>query len=91
MQEELAKTVRIAPNRVPRYSPDLRKAFETEPLWSRIGERLDSLPQKQCKNYFEVCIFKLSFVHLQRRNESLLRNLDLAELPHLLLARLLLL
>src|SRR6185436_11292591 len=32
----------------------------------------------------------VSAIHLQRRNERLLRNVDLAELPHLLLALLLL-
>src|ERR1700730_11267371 len=35
-------------------------------------------------------IFGPSPIHLQRRDKSFLRNLDLAELPHLLLARLLL-
>jgi hypothetical protein len=37
------------------------------------------------------CIQHASTIHLQRRNERLLRDIHLAELPHLLLAFLLLL
>jgi hypothetical protein len=42
-------------------------------------------------NVFAIIGIVSSTIHLQRRNERLLRDVDLAELPHLFLAFLLLL